>query len=616
MSSGWVFFTPLSGPHLAMTFDRNPIVGYKAGMKIVARASAISALVWLNTFHEFAAASPFQTEPVIAPLVSDYYDSGACFFSLLVPIDLNFDGKKDLLAHYWCNDWSGEVAPAPTLDALMVYLVGEDGALSVGNQSVFGSDALSLGGATRNYVKGDFNGDGTEDVAFAVNWEDGRPQSDGTSWDTQQTVVLSNGDAFEIVRVGDPVWGHGIGATRNELGYEDVLSARRNPWGGINLFPFRWRDGEFEEAIALYPDVTGMTVGGVTTQEMQGGAGDYYTSSDSGGIKYHQRLANSWLSSELGGINKEHIETATYITWNGDTGNFIVSELDGSYYLNLDIADSCYLEATSGLAGYVVGKFTGRMLGESYDLHGTYYEGDLPLINKLVFFEVTESGVLTSETPLLEEFVTDFFNFFTCRDLNGDGLVDIAVHDQTGQSRPYSGGAPRTYLRLPNGKFKHLPTDDFPKGIEDGSQIGIYADLDSDGIQDLILYNTDPQIALRVHYGNSYMELGVENPFPPQVVSHDYGDGTITLFLAVAYDGGTNITGYEATCTDGTNTFTGTSTSSPITVSGLTNDVAYICTVTATNSVGTSSASAATDPITPEALSTGLPIWLLYQATQ
>ena len=80
--------------------------------------------------------------------------------------------------------------------------------------------------------------------------------------------------------------------------------------------------------------------------------------------------------------------------------------------------------------------------------------------------------------------------------------------------------------------------------------------------------------------------------------------------------GGAEITDYDATCTDGANTYTGTSTTSPITVSGLTNGVAYTCTVTATNSVGTSSASAATAPITPEEGSTGLPIWLLYQATQ
>ena len=105
-------------------------------------------------------------------------------------------------------------------------------------------------------------------------------------------------------------------------------------------------------------------------------------------------------------------------------------------------------------------------------------------------------------------------------------------------------------------------------------------------------------------------------PSTPIIAATDFGDGEIRLSISVGSDGGTDITGYDATCTDGTNTFTGTSTSSPITVSGLTNDVAYTCTVTATNSVGTSSASAATAPITPEETSTGLPIWLLYQATQ
>ena len=112
------------------------------------------------------------------------------------------------------------------------------------------------------------------------------------------------------------------------------------------------------------------------------------------------------------------------------------------------------------------------------------------------------------------------------------------------------------------------------------------------------------------------VSVPLELPSVPTITSTDYEDGKIILTVSVTDNGGTDITGYEATCTDGTNTFTGTSSSSPITVSGLTNDVTYTCTVTATNSVGTSSASAATDPIIPEEASTGLPIWLLYQATQ
>lgn len=105
-------------------------------------------------------------------------------------------------------------------------------------------------------------------------------------------------------------------------------------------------------------------------------------------------------------------------------------------------------------------------------------------------------------------------------------------------------------------------------------------------------------------------------PSAPTVSGYDYGDGEIIVFASSSSDGGYPITSYTAVCTDGTNDYTGTSSSSPVTVTGLTNDVPYTCTVTATNAVGTSSASAATDPITPEALSMGLPIWLLYQATQ
>jgi hypothetical protein len=106
-------------------------------------------------------------------------------------------------------------------------------------------------------------------------------------------------------------------------------------------------------------------------------------------------------------------------------------------------------------------------------------------------------------------------------------------------------------------------------------------------------------------------------PGPPLITATDYGDQEIVLTVSVADTGNANIEGYEATCSDGTNTYTGTSTSSPITVSGLTNDVAYTCTVTATNSANlTSAPSATTAPIIPEELIPGLPIWLLYQATQ
>ena len=105
-------------------------------------------------------------------------------------------------------------------------------------------------------------------------------------------------------------------------------------------------------------------------------------------------------------------------------------------------------------------------------------------------------------------------------------------------------------------------------------------------------------------------------PGVPTISRTDYGDGEIYLHVTVADNGGSAITGYTATCSDGVTSYTGSSSSSPVTVSGLVNDTAYYCSVTATNAIGISALSASTSSITPEESTSGLPVWLLYQATQ
>ena len=105
-------------------------------------------------------------------------------------------------------------------------------------------------------------------------------------------------------------------------------------------------------------------------------------------------------------------------------------------------------------------------------------------------------------------------------------------------------------------------------------------------------------------------------PSAPVILNTDYEEGLITLTVSVGDDGGNAIRNYEASCTGGGTTVTAQSSSPEITVAGLQDDVAYVCHVVATNGVGASGASASTEPIVPEALATGLPIWLLYQATQ
>jgi hypothetical protein len=106
-------------------------------------------------------------------------------------------------------------------------------------------------------------------------------------------------------------------------------------------------------------------------------------------------------------------------------------------------------------------------------------------------------------------------------------------------------------------------------------------------------------------------------PGMPTISRTDYGDGEIYLHVTVADNGGSAITGYTATCSDGVSSYAGSSAGSPVTVAGLVNGTAYSCSVTVTNAIGTSVSSAPTGSITPEeGIGGGLPVWLLYQATQ
>ena len=125
-----------------------------------------------------------------------------------------------------------------------------------------------------------------------------------------------------------------------------------------------------------------------------------------------------------------------------------------------------------------------------------------------------------------------------------------------------------------------------------------------------------PNLAHAGNWGEDWgtMTWGVPLVIPstPQITNIDYGNEEI--YLTVSDSGSSTISSYTATCTDGTTQYTGTSSTSRITVSGLTNGVGYSCSVTATNAAGASPASASSLPVTPEYIPTGLPIWLLYEA--
>ncbi len=93
-------------------------------------------------------------------------------------------------------------------------------------------------------------------------------------------------------------------------------------------------------------------------------------------------------------------------------------------------------------------------------------------------------------------------------------------------------------------------------------------------------------------------------PSAPTITNVAPGNNQASVsFSAPASNGGSPITSYEVNATDQTNPGRGgqtsTGPSSPITITGLTDGDSYTFTLTATNSVGTSSPSAPSNPVVP-----------------
>lgn len=94
-----------------------------------------------------------------------------------------------------------------------------------------------------------------------------------------------------------------------------------------------------------------------------------------------------------------------------------------------------------------------------------------------------------------------------------------------------------------------------------------------------------------------------DQPSTPSAPTATAGVGSASVAFSAPSANGSAITGYTVTSSPGGITATGTS--SPITVPGLTAGTSYTFTVVATNALGNSSSSAASNAVTP----TGGPVW-------
>jgi hypothetical protein len=187
-----------------------------------------------------------------------YYDYACAAPSIqfVLPVILNDDSYQDFIIHYWCSAGAfwGEYLDTATPDALVALVSDGSGGYDVGNEDVFSQSFIGLGGASRKVVRRDINGDGFDDFAFAMNWEDGRLAAIADTNAAVQSLLISEAQhKYKVVRVGDPNWGHATGFISNADGTTDALFA-----GFTDGFhAYRYENDTFTPLVSIYPDEAG-----------------------------------------------------------------------------------------------------------------------------------------------------------------------------------------------------------------------------------------------------------------------------------------------------------------------------------------------------------------------
>ena len=440
----------------------------------------LDAIFYLNQqgkleFSSIRGAYSSTTEDIYVEL-SDFpvpvSEKPALTMQMVSLIDLNLDGKKDIVAHVWHNNWNaGNDFHGPVSNKLMVYLQGENRTFKLSNVDVFGEDDVDLSGsATRKKSIGDFNGDGYPDLAYAMNREDGRPGG-VANWGALPIVLLSNGDGtYSVTQPGDKVlWYHGVTSVPNGLGYDDVLY--RPELNGGNALAYRYINGSWT-SVASYPQLDGW--------EIQARENVIF-STGTKAVELFSFENNLWSS-----ISKIEFPTSDekvlMETWSGDMMTQKLHTIMGKDRVSTAFSESCIIN--DGLL-YVT-QLDSRLLPTDWRSYEYVVETEMEKDAPLLIFENRDDGLfLNPDLMPYQESLRHSYRY-QCRDVNADGRDDIFVSTE-------ADGSNLLYLQKPDLTFELQSELIFPAPVsfrDKRTVRSIYEDIDGDGLVDLMYYTS------------------------------------------------------------------------------------------------------------------------------
>lgn len=427
----------------------------------------------LNDLNQIVQPSPlFNTDPIKIIDAVSYY-SHACndpSFQFLIPVNINEDSYTDFIAHFWCDSVSPTVYNnKPTPDALVAYVSNNFGQYTIENMNVFGEIEAKLGGASRKYDRGDINGDGNDDFAFAMNWEDGRSSFDNNSIISnyaKPTILLSRNDGYEVIKLGFDDWGHSVRIQNNKVFF-----------AGHSSQVFEYIDTSWNDISYNYPKLSfasfllynNYIINSVRKDSSQGLE-----------LIKDNKVISSIMMEESFKVNFE--------SWN-NSGTSKYNELGiykirGEYYFDGMISGMCNKD------DLIVATINASKLESGEIIEGGYYSEDdtIPVV-MFAFYKIENEELKEVDIDIVNEEINHNFNFFDCFDVNKDQKKDIVaqVFSQQWNSQDNNKGVPEIYIN-DDGTYFNLDTSAWPRYSYNDDSQGFLFDIDANGTSDLVIF--------------------------------------------------------------------------------------------------------------------------------
>ncbi|MGB0288198.1 hypothetical protein [Aequoribacter sp.] len=475
---------------------------------------------------------------VIAECASYDFTRGEPVVEMFLPIKINEDQYTDFLILAFCpnsNDLSGIEHDGPAYTYLIPYVSDATGDYSAQSQAVFGEAFPKLEYMPRKWVQADFNSDGRDDIALAINTDDGRLNHDVP----YQVVLMSApGGQLEVQQVTTPtrLMAHAVSLAKNASGEFDVL------WSGYcctqgGVYAYRYTANGWVDVSSEYPNPSAHDLStsdfGTETRAVlpeQGETQKIVSMSQADasgnpikGMNLWQRNGTTWSVTGSYGVGIDgFVDRISWVTQQPEPIGY--SAINGKeLIIDAFTQEGCTIQDQG--SSYFMAQVSGTGIVGQNQLDKTRVYGqndatDEEFLSVLMFLDISSDDVILSPLKVTNEQMIEHGNFFDCRDVNGDGLTDVVMHNFANSWRDNWTKLQTPYVYLNNGAtgFTYVDYEQgTPFSNEFGEYTGILHDMNGDGIEDLVritkefpIQNPAVDASVQIHLGKAALIIDTD----------------------------------------------------------------------------------------------------------